>query len=427
MHISLLSLQDFRGFRELSLPLHPKLNIVYGVNGTGKSTILDATAILLSWLASRIRMHNGKGKFPTESEIHNDALLTQLSLTLGCKNKQTHWQIVKRRRGRNIRDAKVSRTSLVFLSNLAQEIRGSNFAEGEVLSLPVFAHYSVHRAVLCPKAKHGGWNFLAPFSADVYALPGDADFPAFLAWLSGPECLGEENQRRNSRSAGKKSSVVKESSKRSSSFFRALSLVMPDHDLPVPPQGADGEDDFRLAFEQLSEGDKCLVALVGDMALRLTAANPQSEDPLLGEGIFLIDEVDLHLHPYQQQTVVPGLLAAFPHCQFLISTNSPLVLGSAKGGLCFCLDEGSDAPHNIVPLEMPYGKNVDRVLQDQMGLATTRPPLVAELLTRIYQDIERKAYTSAQFRIDALERLIGNDPELCWVRQLIKRCELLGK
>ena len=99
------------------------------------------------------------------------------------------------------------------------------------------------------------------------------------------------------------------------------------------------------------------------------------------KAIFLIDEVDLHLHPYQQQTIVPGLLAAFPRCQFLISTNSPLVLGSAKGGLCFCLDEGTDAPHNIVPLEMPYGKNVERVLQDQMGLATTRPTLVAELLT----------------------------------------------
>ena len=104
-----------------------------------------------------------------------------------------------------------------------------------------------------------------------------------------------------------------------------------------------------------------------------------------------------------------------------------MVLGSAKRGLCFCLDEGTDAPRSIVPLEMPYGKNVERVLQDQMGLATTRPPQVAELLTRIYQDIERKAYTSAQFRINALERLIGNDPELCWVRQLIKRCELLGK
>ena len=100
---------------------------------------------------------------------------------------------------------------------------------------------------------------------------------------------------------------------------------MPDHNLPVPQQGADGEDDFRLAFEQLLEGEKCLIALVGDMALRLAAANPQSEDLLLGEGIFLIDEVDLHLHPYRQQTIVPGLLAAFPRCQFLISTNSPLV------------------------------------------------------------------------------------------------------
>ena len=59
---------------------------------------------------------------------------------------------------------------------------------------------------------------------------------------------------------------------------------MPDHNLPVPQQGADGEDDFRLAFEQLLEGEKCLIALVGDMALCLAAANPQSEDPLLGEG-----------------------------------------------------------------------------------------------------------------------------------------------
>ena len=51
----------------------------------------------------------------------------------------------------------------------------------------------------------------------------------------------------------------------------------------------------------------------------------------------------------------------------------------------------------------------------------------ASQLTRIYQDIERKACTCAQFRIDALERLVGNEPELCWARQLIKRCELLGK
>lgn len=149
--------------------------------------------------------------FPTEPEIHNDAPLTQLSLTLVCKNKQTHWQIVKRRRGRNIRDAKENRSSLVFLPNLAQEIRGSNFAEGSVISLPVFAHYAVNRTVLCPKAKHGGWNVPAPFSADAYALPCDADFPAFLAWLSVPECPGKGSQRRNSRSAGKKSSAVKES------------------------------------------------------------------------------------------------------------------------------------------------------------------------------------------------------------------------
>ena len=42
----------------------------------------------------------------------------------------------------------------------------------------------------------------------------------------------------------------------------------------------------------------------------------------------LIDEVDLHLHPAWQQTVVPGLLSAFPNTQFVITTHSDQVLSS---------------------------------------------------------------------------------------------------
>lgn len=80
----------------------------------------------------------------------------------------------------------------------------------------------------------------------------------------------------------------------------------------------------RLTVNQLSDGEKCLIALIGDLARRLAIANPVLRNPLDGEGVVLIDEIDLHLHPKWQRLVVPKLRTVFPNCQFVISTHSPM-------------------------------------------------------------------------------------------------------
>jgi predicted ATP-binding protein involved in virulence len=84
----------------------------------------------------------------------------------------------------------------------------------------------------------------------------------------------------------------------------------------------------KLSFSQLSSGERTLIALVADLTRRLCLANPNSENPLKGNGIVLIDEIDVHLHPKWQQKVVMKLQEVFPNVQFVVTTHSPLVLNN---------------------------------------------------------------------------------------------------
>ncbi len=95
-----------------------------------------------------------------------------------------------------------------------------------------------------------------------------------------------------------------------------------------------------LDVAQLSQGEKSLMALVGDIARRLAMMNPSLDNPLHGEGIILIDEIDLHLHPQWQRGIIQRLRDTFPKCQFLLTTHSPLVISDAKDICCYVLDNG---------------------------------------------------------------------------------------
>jgi len=88
------------------------------------------------------------------------------------------------------------------------------------------------------------------------------------------------------------------------------------------------KSDIALNVLQLSQGEKSLMALVADISRRLVLLNPSLENPLNGAGIVLIDEVDLHLHPEWQQSILINLTKTFPSIQFVVSTHSPQVLST---------------------------------------------------------------------------------------------------
>ncbi|WP_459926322.1 AAA family ATPase [Flavobacterium covae] len=84
----------------------------------------------------------------------------------------------------------------------------------------------------------------------------------------------------------------------------------------------------KLNFTQLSDGERGILALVFDIARRLIIANDYAENPLHGEAVILIDELDLHLHPKWQRTIVKDLERTFPNCQFIATTHSPQIISS---------------------------------------------------------------------------------------------------
>jgi energy-coupling factor transporter ATP-binding protein EcfA2 len=94
-----------------------------------------------------------------------------------------------------------------------------------------------------------------------------------------------------------------------------------------------------VPIEALSEGHRSVFVIVGELLFRLSLCTSSPGRVLEQEGVCLIDEIDLHLHPRWQESVLPGLRTLFPNVQFIATTHSDLVMASVR-------------PHNIFRLEV---------------------------------------------------------------------------
>jgi len=174
-------------------------------------------------------------------------------------------------------------------------------------------------------------------------------------------------------------------------------------------------------LEQLSDGEKNLIALVGDIARRLSIANPSSKAPLKGDGIILIDEVDLHLHPTWQRLIIPKLTKLFPNCQFFITTHSPQVLSHVKPDNIFLLKNENNELNWTKPDES-YGMSIDRVVELIMN-EDVRPNDVANDLEKIFEYIERNKLDKAKKLVIDLKKYLKTDPEILRAEMLIRQKE----
>ncbi|WP_169316139.1 AAA family ATPase [Mucilaginibacter paludis] len=185
------------------------------------------------------------------------------------------------------------------------------------------------------------------------------------------------------------------------------------------------KDNESISLDQLSDGEKNLIAMVGDIARRLSMANPYSENPMAGKGIILIDEIDLHLHPGWQRLMIPKLTELFPNCQFIVTTHSPQVISHTKAESMFILR----VEHNKVKFSKAiesYGLNTDRILEDILGV-DARPLHEKKMIQSVYLNIQQGHIDEAQSIIKDLLKLIGEDPELLKAQTLIKRRAIIGK
>ncbi len=291
----------------------------------------------------------------------------------------------------------------------------------------MFVYYPVNRAVLDIPLRIRGKHSFDIFAAYSDALASGASFRLFFEWFREREDL-ENEKRRDTDSLFQPGRFVPDS--QLEAVREALKQILPEFDnLTVgrnPLRMEVQKHGERLTVNQLSDGEKCLIAMIGDLARRMAIANPIGENPLAGEGIVLIDEIDLHLHPKWQRMIVPRIIEVFPNCQFIISTHSPHVITHVQPE-SLCLLRNTADGMEAVRTQGSYGKSVDRVLEDYMGLETTRPDEISRALRVIHEQIDRSRFADARDKIEDLRGMIGNDPELTKAGVLIKRKELVGK
>lgn len=181
-----------------------------------------------------------------------------------------------------------------------------------------------------------------------------------------------------------------------------------------------------LAFHQLSDGERGMLAILFDLTRRLAIANPESNDPV-GEGkaVVMIDEIELHLHPVWQRRILSMFTETFKNCQFIVTTHSPLLLGEVDANSVRFLSRDGNKITSWTPSHA-LGLDANRILSDLMGVESRREAMTEEL-DELSRMIEEGNYAASRERICILAEVLGKeDPELIRASAMIDFLEADG-
>lgn len=395
MEVKTITLHNVGRFDNLNIPLAPlgnnkgNVTVFVGNNGSGKTSILKSLSTSLSWLVSRIQSESGKGSPIPELVIKNGKSSAAIDINIfnhvagnpedgdleAYDENYFLWRIAKTRKGRK-GDYKGDYWGATALADYYR----TKLSKNEKTSLPLMAFYSVERVVIDIPLKIRDKHTFLQLDGYDKSLSQGVDFRRFFEWYREREDTENESTisddvleqiqtllKTDEETWAKLSKFRVESKDRQLTAVRsAIYRFMPEFSnlqvrrKPRLHMSMDKNGD-SLDVAQLSQGEKSLMALIGDIARRLAVMNPGLEDPLRGDGIVLIDEVDMHLHPQWQRSLIEQLTTTFPNCQFVLTTHSPLVISDSKNVLTYLIGED-----DVKPLPPLYGDDANTVLLEIM-------------------------------------------------------------
>ena len=201
--------------------------------------------------------------------------------------------------------------------------------EGKQAPLPIIAYYNTERAVIRnkPERRRGFQKVFSRYDAYTGALDNGLNYKKTIEWF----CFLEDKQRREKEAVQDwnhqtlEYRTIQLAVENMLPGFRNLRTTLGPLDLIVDIEEAEQPFKTCRIDTQLSDGYKIVLVLVLDLVSRILEANAgipgvTPEQLLRAEGIVLIDEVDLHLHPSWQQRILGDLRRTFPCLQFIVST-----------------------------------------------------------------------------------------------------------
>lgn len=388
MKVRELTVTNFRGFAgERRFQLSDRFTVIAGINGRGKSSLLDGLALLLARLLRALSLSAGSGRTISANDVHAGHAEAALAMQVSCAGIPVKYDIAFSPTSQRVRARGLA-------SAVREQIR-RNYDDPtrEDDQAPVAVYFTTDRA---------GYRLPRTLPADLPTGPRLAhhgaltnrmvDYRDFMAryrfWV-----------RQQSAELAAFNRVLSE-------FLDGFAEVAVEEDplrLTVSKAGS------RISLQQLSDGERAFIALLGDLVRRLALANPDLDDPLAGHGVVLLDELELHLHPRWQREVVEKLRTSFPNIQFIATTHSPFIIQSLRPGELITLDPEEfaeyanrsveDIAEQVMGVEMPQksqryldmyeaAKEYYRVLDgvDGAGLDETRAARRLDELTLPFRD-----------------------------------------
>jgi len=422
-----LTLVNVRAVEFADFLFKPGFNLLVGVNGVGKSTVLDTIRICMSRVLPVISESRAKAISFVPGDILGGRpwLDAELRFTLGTRDfrfTRRQWRKdiapddpanLRELRRQVLESERLQdrRRDLLRQLEAPQGVADrdsfapskSELKETAAGASPNCVFFSPVRSFL---GSTGQSRVLGGVATAYYRglHPRRLDVPVFADWMRVQAAMADERPR---------------TARHLRVLQAAIERFLPAYrDLHVPTGGSRlriNRNGTALDVLQLSDGERGVLALVLDLAKRLSQANPSLDDPLTdGKAVVLIDELELHLHPKWQRQIVGRLQKTFPRCQFIATTHSPQVVGElAHDRIQIMTDGGVYSPTHS------FGVDSSRVLEEIMD-APPRNRKVTNLLARMSREVGEERYGKARESLANLVEQVGEgDPEVTRIRTLL--------
>lgn len=421
MKIESVKLKNFRGISDLEIKFDKRASIIYGINGMGKSAILDACNILFSRILSEAAMDKQIGScMITEKDVRVGETATEIECEISDDGRIYRY-FRKRIDGQNIHrgimlQQLVERLQERYIGEIISEevdeedkigVEKRNRLYINDNSMPIYVFYGVNRNTESRKVVRrkytGVTGKLDAWRDNVF--DGNVDFSLFFEWFRGRQEYEnsikiEDGTFKDMQLDAARKAILKALGEQFSTI--KIKIIKDEAELVLEKNG------YELNVKQLSEGERSIIALVGDISRRLAIANLGVEDILSGEGIVLIDEIDLHLHPSWQAVILPILLDTFPKLQFIVTTHSSKVLGET--GENVRIIKLDTQKNNVETFLIPplKGWDVNTILEEYMGTSSINLDTKAKI-QNMFELIDEEKFDEAEKLADEIEQMTDSE------------------
>lgn len=332
MKLNTIKLHNFRCFEEQTFILHPEFNLIVGTNGTGKTALLDAISVAIAtWLLGFKRRNDKK------SLEASDARLIYVEKE-GEPQFVESWPVTVTVAGvaagvgvswERSKDSPTGNTRYGQASELIALAKQCDQTLAQDIALPLISYYGTMRLWQDPRQSkvepaHSSKGQPSRLDGYKHCVDPRIAIRELVAWFARQEWqsfqLGKETTMLKVVRNAIIACIENAENIRYDPKRKELLLTLNNGD-PQP-------------FSLLSDGLRCVIALVADMAQKAALLNPHMGEGVLQgvEGVVLVDELDLHLHPRWQRRLTEDLRRVFPKIQFICTTHSPFLIQSLRSG-----------------------------------------------------------------------------------------------